>query len=141
MEEAEKKLAAIRDKIIIELCWVQELWLGDMNFDQEMFLDPFDQLPTMINDYTEGSLEDMLIKYRIANNIQEMPVDNDPLPIWFAELLKKSLNNPQYSYLFDDSDNTDSMSQRAATIRTIIPIVEILGDKELQELLTSWILY
>jgi hypothetical protein len=103
---------------------------SDPNIDNVLGAD-FKELPTMINDYEEGSIAKFLLKHRLQNNLTEC---NDSL----LDLDDAGRISVKLLHEGDSEENIDIIRAHKTFAYDMIVICKIFGFEGLQKSFEAW---
>lgn len=89
------------------------------------------ELPKMINDYEEGSTAHMILKYRLANGIEDLDdtvLDTDE----FGETIMEVVSE------FDSEEDLNTLRAHRSFSDDMISICQIFGFEALQKSFNAW---
>jgi len=96
----------------------------------------WEELPLWLGDYKDGELEKEIIKYRIANRIEEVEDDDKFLKQqWFGKIIQRWLE--EYGKGLD-SEEYEALRYEKFQIEETRNIATIIADEELLEDLACW---
>lgn len=113
----------------------------DGNRDVEnVMATPYEDLPTLINDYDEDSLEYALVKKRIADHISEEDTWDLLDSEWGAEKVKEEIQRKiEVQSWEEEGGDAQTLHANYFQILNLMELSTLCGDEDLHKKVTTWL--